>query len=314
VSESWRADRYSFTPYPRGWFRALFASELEPGEVKRIGLLGRELVAFRTESGQAAVTDPHCPHLGAHLGHGGTVQGESLRCPFHHWEFGTDGVCTKVPYAKRIPRRASLRIWPVIERNGMVMIYHDPEGREPSFEVPELPELRDPDWLPLDVKAWTVRGSWLDMNENCVDGAHFKFIHGADPIPETSAEIRGHIHVATSSFEMRAPGGPVPATLVTTDYGPGLQTVHIDGLIPTLMVNTATPIDGERTDVRFAYTVKTGRDPARSRLAAAIIEDLKQQFENDLPIWENKRCWDRPVLCEADGPIGTYRKWYGQFI
>ena len=89
---------------------------------------------------------------------------------------------------------------------------------------------------------------------------------------------------------------------------------HIDGLIPTLMVNTATPIDAEYTDVRFAYTVKTGGDARKARLAAAIIADLKRQFEQDLPIWENKRCWDRPVLCDGDGPIATYRRWYAQFV
>jgi 3-ketosteroid 9alpha-monooxygenase subunit A len=314
VSERWRDHRYSFTPYPRGWFRVLFSSELAPGQVKVLTILGRELVAFRTESGRAAVADPHCPHLGAHLGHGGKVQGESIRCPFHQWEFGADGGCTKVPYARRIPPLAKLHSWPVAERNGMVMVYHDPEGRGPAFEIPELPELSDANWLPLDVKEWKVRANWLDMNENCVDGAHFKYIHGTDAIPSTEAEIRGHIHVATSAFEMTAPRGPVLATLVTTDYGPGLQTVHIDGLIATLMVNTATPIDEEYTDVRFAYTVKTDGDPGKSNLAAAIIEDLKQQFEHDLPIWENKRCWDRPVLCDGDGPISTYRKWYSQFV
>jgi 3-ketosteroid 9alpha-monooxygenase subunit A len=314
MSERWRDDRYPFTPYPRGWFRALFSSELDPGAVKRLEILGRELVAFRTESGKAAISDPHCPHLGAHLGHGGRVVGESLRCPFHHWEFGVDGGCTRVPYAKRIPPKARLRTWPVTERNGMVMIYHDPDGAEPVFEVPELPELGDPAWLPVDVKQWKVRGSWLDMNENCVDKAHFRYIHGTEAIPSVEATIQGHIHVATSAFQMAAPGGPVDATLVTTDYGPGLQTVHINGLIPTLMVNTATPIDDEYSDVRFAYTVKTDGDPGKSRLAAAIIKDLKQQFEHDLPIWENKRCWDRPTLCDGDGPISTYRRWYSQFI
>ncbi len=314
MSESWRDNRYSFTPYPRGWFRAVFSSELDPGEVKVLKILGRELVAFRTESGEAAITDPHCPHLGAHLGCGGKVAGESIRCPFHHWEFGADGVCTKVPYAKRIPPKAKLHCWPVAERNGMVMIYHDAAGGAPDFEVPELPELADADWLPVDVKQWVVRGNWLDMNENCVDGAHFRYIHGTDAIPFTEAEIQGHIHVATSAFKMEAPGGPVDASLVTRDYGPGLQTVHINGLIPTLMVNTATPIDDEYTDVRFAYTVKTDGESRKSHLADAIIKDLKQQFEHDLPIWENKRCWDRPVLCDGDGPIATYRRWYSQFI
>jgi len=314
MSENWRDQRYSFTPYPRGWFRAFFSSELDPGEVRLLNILGRELVAFRTESGEAAITDPHCPHLGAHLGHGGRVVGESLRCPFHHWEYGTDGVCNAIPYAKRIPPAARLHVWPVTERNGMVMVWHDSEGAAPDFEVPTLPELADANWLPVDVKQWTVRGSWLDMNENCVDGAHFVYVHGTDAIPHTTAEIDGHVHIATSAFEMEAPGGPVDSTLVTRDYGPGLQTVHIDGLIPTLMVNTATPIDDEYTDVRFAYTVKTDQDPGKANLAAAIIKDLKQQFENDLPIWENKRRWDRPVLCDGDGPVSTYRRWYAQFI
>jgi 3-ketosteroid 9alpha-monooxygenase subunit A len=314
VSESWRDHRYSFTPYPRGWFRALYSSELDPGQVKRLEILGRELVAFRTESGAAAITDPHCPHLGAHLGHGGVVTGEALRCPFHHWEFGADGGCRKIPYAKRIPPTAKLRTWPTAERNGMVMVWNHTGGGDPGFEVPELSELADSDWLPVDVRNWRVRGNWLDMNENCVDGAHFRFIHGTDAIPETTAEIRGHIHVATSAFQMEAPGGPVDATLVTTDYGPGLQTVHINGLIPTLMVNTATPIDDEYSDVSFAYTVKTGGDSRKSHLADAIIKDLKGQFESDLPIWENKRCWEKPVLCDGDGPIATYRRWYSQFI
>jgi phenylpropionate dioxygenase-like ring-hydroxylating dioxygenase large terminal subunit len=314
VSESWRDQRYPFTPYPRGWFRALFSSELDPGEVQRLEILGRELVAFRTESGEAAITDPHCPHLGAHLGHGGEVVGDALRCPFHHWEFGADGGCTKIPYAKRIPPTAKLGTWPVVERNGMIMIWHDPEGAAPGFDVPELPELVDPDWLPVEVRRWKVRASWIDMNENCVDNAHFVYIHGADEQPKTTTDIQGHIHIATSAFEMRSPDGPVDATLTTTDYGPGLQTVHINGLIPTLMVNTAIPIDEEYSDVRFAYTVKTGGDPGKASLAAAIIKDLKQQFENDLPIWENKRCWDRPVLCDGDGPFASYRRWYAQFV
>ena len=90
--------------------------------------------------------------------------------------------------------------------------------------------------------------------------------------------------------------------------------MHIDGLIPTLMVNTATPIDEQHTDVHFGYTVKTDGDARKGRLAEAIIKDLKQQFEHDLPIWENKRCWDKPVLCDGDGPIGTYRRWYSQFV
>jgi hypothetical protein len=113
---------------------------------------------------------------------------------------------------------------------------------------------------------------------------------------------------------MKVPGGEADATLVTTDHGPGLQTVHISGLIDTLMINTATPIDDQTTDVSFAYTVRVDGDTRKTHLAEAVIKDLKQQFEHDRPIWENKAHWERPVLCDGDGPISTYRKWYAQFV
>jgi len=308
------ASRYPFTPYPRGWFRACYADELAPGQVKRLQLFGEELVAFRTHSGTACVMDAYCPHLGAHLGVGGEVVGEGIRCPFHHWEFDQGGRCTKIPYAKRIPPRAEIPTWPLRERNGVVFVWHHPDRGEPTFELPDLPEIEDPDWLPLDICHWTVRANWLDMNENCVDQAHFKFVHGTLSIPPTTAEIEGHIHRATSIFRMKMPGGEGEATLVTEDHGPGFQLVRQSGLIDSLMMNTCTPIDAERTDVSFAYTVRTGGDERKARLAAAVVKDLKNQFDNDRPIWENKAYWTRPRLCDGDGPFGSYRKWVQQFV
>ncbi|MGH0036963.1 MAG: aromatic ring-hydroxylating oxygenase subunit alpha [Myxococcota bacterium] len=306
--------RYPFTPYPIGWFRACYADEVAPGEVKRLQRFGRELVAFRGEAGAVHVLDAYCPHLGAHLGVGGEVVGEGIRCPFHHWEFDGQGRCTHIPYAKRIPPRAEVPVWPVRERNGVVFVWHHPARAPASFELPELSELSDPDWSPLDVCHWTVRANWLDMNENCVDQAHFKYVHGTLSIPPTTAEARGHIHRATSLFRMKTPDGEADATLVTEDHGPGFQLVRQRGLIESLMMNTCTPIDAERTDVSFAYTVRTEGDARKGRLAAAVVKDLKNQFENDRPIWENKTYWTKPKLCDGDGPFGSYRKWLTQFV
>jgi phenylpropionate dioxygenase-like ring-hydroxylating dioxygenase large terminal subunit len=318
VSDAQRAalgnDRYPYSEYGNGWFRICYSDELEPGAVKTLQLFGQELVAYRTESGVACVIEPHCPHLGAHLGHGGAVVGESIRCPFHHWEFGTDGACTGIPYAKRIPPRARVEGWPVRECNGLVLAWHHRDGEKPDWEPPVIPELEEEGWLPLDVMHWTVRANWLDMNENCVDKVHFVYIHGALSIPPTTAEIRDHVHIATSKFRMRVPGGEADALLVTEDHGPGFQTVRITGLIDTLMINTCTPIDAEYTDVSFAYTVRAQGVERNIHLAQAVVKDLKNQFEHDRPIWENKAHWQRPVLCDGDGPISTYRKWYAQFV
>jgi phenylpropionate dioxygenase-like ring-hydroxylating dioxygenase large terminal subunit len=312
--ESNSNSRYPFTPYPNGWFRFAYSHELEAGQLKTLRFFGREFVLYRSEAGVARVLDPHCPHLGAHLGHGGEVVGESIRCPFHHWEYDGDGRCTKIPYSKRIPPRARIKSWPIEEKNGLIMVYHDRDGNDPAFELPDVPEIGDLDWTPPDIMHWSVKAHWLDMNENCVDKAHFKYIHGTLSIPPTSAEIQGHLHVTDSVFTMKVPGGEGEANLVTLDHGPGFQLVRMSGLIDTLLVNTATPIDAENTDVSFCYTVRAGGDTRKRHLAEAVVKDLKQQFEHDLPIWENKAHWERPVLCDGDGPISTYRKWYSQFI
>jgi phenylpropionate dioxygenase-like ring-hydroxylating dioxygenase large terminal subunit len=306
--------RYPFHVFANGWFRVAFSDDLQPGELKPLRYFGKELVLFRLEGGSAHLFDAHCPHMGAHLGYGAVVTGEALRCPFHHWEFDGAGKCSKIPYAKRIPPKAEIGTYPLVEKNGGILMWHDRDGRAPSFEVPEIREIGDPAWSRPEIAHWELRANWLDMNENCVDQAHFKFVHGTLSIPPTEATVEGHIHRTESQFRMRIPGGEGDATLVTTDHGPGFQIVRISGLIDTILMNTATPIDEERTDVRFCYTVKTEGETRKTHLAEAVIKDLKQQFENDIDIWENKAYFEKPVLCEGDGPLPHYRKWYSQFV
>ncbi|MEV6419914.1 Rieske 2Fe-2S domain-containing protein [Streptomyces sp. NPDC051662] len=57
------------------------------GKVVRRQFMGEDLVAYRTREGIVRVVDPYCPHLGAHLGFGGLVDGENIVCPFHHFAY-----------------------------------------------------------------------------------------------------------------------------------------------------------------------------------------------------------------------------------
>ncbi len=91
-------------PVPVGWYFIDYSENLKPGELRNINVFGQEWVLFRSESGEkVGVTDPYCPHLGAHIGHGGKVCGDNVRCPFHHWEYDTEGWCKNIPYAKVMP-------------------------------------------------------------------------------------------------------------------------------------------------------------------------------------------------------------------
>jgi 3-ketosteroid 9alpha-monooxygenase subunit A len=96
-------------PYPNGWFRVADSRDVVRGAARPLRYFGQELVAFRGDDGTARVLGAHCPHLGAHLGHGGHVEGGALRCPFHRWLWDGDGRCADVPYASRPPARARIR-------------------------------------------------------------------------------------------------------------------------------------------------------------------------------------------------------------
>ncbi len=49
--------RFPFPPYPNGWFRVAYSSELAKGEVKSLHYFGRELVLFRDDEGAPHLLD-----------------------------------------------------------------------------------------------------------------------------------------------------------------------------------------------------------------------------------------------------------------
>ena len=118
-----RDQEHTELPYPNGWFGVAFSRDLIPGEVKSVHYFGEDLVVFRNRSGEPRVVDAYCPHLGAHLGEGGRVIGDSIRCPFHGWQYdGSTGECVRIPYCERIPSAARVRAWQVQEKNGMIFV------------------------------------------------------------------------------------------------------------------------------------------------------------------------------------------------
>lgn len=191
----WRAATYP-KPYPNGWYKVSYSHELAPGDVKGINLCGKQLVVFRARGpeGAVGVLDAYCPHLGADLSAGGTVKGDCLECPFHRWQFATDGKVTKIPYTpKGIPARARTHAWPCIEYYGMVMVYIDQEKREPPYFPPLIPHLEEKGRMVYRGyhRAKDVRMHIQEFAENSVDFAHFDPLHGRMMVPWTTYYIPG---------------------------------------------------------------------------------------------------------------------------
>ncbi len=291
--------RFPF-PIPNGWFIVASSHDLQPGTILSVHYFARDLVVFRTDGGAARVTSAYCSHLGAHLGVGGKVRGETVECPFHGWCYdGDTGKCTAIPYGSgKIPTKAAIRSYPTLERNGMVWAWHHLEGKPPFYDVPEVPELSDPSWSEPYGADFVIRTACQEMAENNHDPAHFRFVHGTDAIPEQDVLIDGGYKRAES----------MDGFFVRESFGLGLGVLRLADTVTFL--SSTTPVDDDHVHVRWVFTAPMGAGPGAAR---EMAESFMGGVSQDIPIWENKRYVERPVLIKDERTILEHREWCKQF-
>ncbi len=302
-------------PMPNGWFAVEWSRDLHMGDVKPIEYFGEEMVLFRTRSGQARVLDPFCPHLGAHLGHGGRVMGETIRCPFHGWQFdGTSGDCTHIPYCEKVPPQARVRSWDVQEKNGMIFVWYHTEGKPPEWDFPTMEEIGHPDWSEPRTFQLELDAHVQETHENNNDPEHFRFVHKM--VGEAKSEIHydddgRHYQIVTHS-EQDTPFGTFQMSLVRDSWGLGLTAVRSVGIEDAglLMYSSTTPIDETRVMSRWLLTCTNNWVDLAGE---EFMTNLTQGVQQDFPIWQNKVYRARPVLCEADDYLAQFRRWVRQF-
>jgi phenylpropionate dioxygenase-like ring-hydroxylating dioxygenase large terminal subunit len=308
-------NRYPF-PVPFGWFCVGYPEDFPVGEPKAIYYWATHMVAWRDEQGELHVQDAFCPHLGAHLGHGGTVDGCEIVCPFHGWRYDAEGANTAIPYSERLNRRARLHTYPTLERNGVAFVWYHPDDEPPMWEVPEFPEMNgDPEWSTVIRTEHTIDASVQEMAENAVDSAHFRFVHNTATVPELEEYTTGFPEaVMRSSQKFPTPRGVMEGKIDTHAWGPGLSLVSFSGIVDTLNLAVTTPIEADRCIVRFSFRFKTMGDETTTRnVGHAFVAEVDKQVREDKPIWEHKAHLVRPALADNDGPFMKFRKWAAQF-
>jgi len=300
--------------FARGWFMLMFSEELKPGDVVPLKRFDQELVLFRTESGEAKVLDAYCPHMGAHLGHGGKIVGEGIVCPFHAGKFDGTGKCIEIPYAKRIPPKAGVACWPVAERNGMIFVWHDREKSQPDWEIPAIEEWDDPEFLPWRYAKLQIKTPPLAIAENLADAGHFIPVHNTHPVPGSfSNTYTGHVgQQKIKAVAYPVHGGKDEFESTATYYGPAYQVTKMYGKGLGVIINAHTPIDDDNVMLRFGVSMKAA-EGMTDDLIDHFINNMRDGYLQDVQIWENKIYQDRPILCDGDGPIGEFRRWYSQF-
>jgi aminopyrrolnitrin oxygenase len=162
-----------FVNYPSSWYLFGFASELRKGPMSR-RMLGRDLAAYRTDDGRIVVLDARCSHLGADLGRG-RVAGDCIQCPFHGWRYAADGRCRGTSHADAIPSRFSQRVYPVVERHGMIFVFN---GSEPLFPLPFFFGERPEEFMRGEPVEFVAGCTWFMVAAHGYDAQHFESVHG----------------------------------------------------------------------------------------------------------------------------------------
>ena len=311
---------------PTGWFQIGWSEEIAPGQVKAMKYFGHDLVAFRSETGELAVLDAHCHHLGAHLGYGGKVKGDCIACPYHGWQWNTKGENALIPY-QDTPVRKKLRKWDVIEQHGIIFFWHDPAGGPPRegwlpdvFAHPDYPADAD-DYYPCYPNAVVFAPDEAIhpqlITENAADTMHFRFAHNApeDPIL-LSFDTSGPIWQATTGFRSKVTK-EVAMHLHARNTGVGLNFSIFDHpVLARRLVLSCTPIDDQKSDLRVSYYFR--RDPKSPDKMPEAARQMAQQtrvlFEEDAVIWRHQKFVQRPIFAKEDvAGYTALRKWCEQF-
>lgn len=315
-------------PFPRGWFAVANADEVGRSPLS-LHYFGRDMILYRGASGRLVLLDAYCPHMGTHLGSGPNsatttsdsyMEGDNIRCPFHAWRFGADGVCNNIPYHDgEIPPKARVRSFPVEERYGIVFAWHDPEEQAPDFDIAEFPgwgEKGYVSWRGLD--HLTDLKHPIEIFDNMSDLTHLDHLHGGN-VTAYENEYDGHVmhQRQTGNTEPDDRGELFAATLTTLAgyVGPGIAFGHFQELNASQII-CVTPID-DGTCRLWQEALMKIPDGMTAEQAEGVRQQLSHSFGTGLmrdgEVWATKQPAINIMQMPGDGPFRQSRTWYSQF-
>jgi phenylpropionate dioxygenase-like ring-hydroxylating dioxygenase large terminal subunit len=310
-----------FDLLPNVWTPVLPIAEIESQPVA-IELAGERIVLFRNSSDEIGALVDRCPHRGAALSLGRVSADGCLECPYHGWQFDTDGACTHVPLNNpadvRLSKLSAASL-PTRIIAGLVWVFTG-EGEAPE---PQLPDslMRSPESYFLYHEVWNAH--WTRLVENALDYVHLPYVHrnsfGGEIVKnanESGSFVEFEIEQAEHSVRFFnrlhsiEPGLEIEPGFAFEWYPPNLVVLKFDEMgIPIRMNSFAIPIDRQRTRYLLAFELLEPYSAAVAQeFLDPIIEDrvvIESQIgEIPTPTGECNVPSDRATL--------LFRRWHHQ--
>jgi phenylpropionate dioxygenase-like ring-hydroxylating dioxygenase large terminal subunit len=322
---------YTLPPFSIGWYVISTLTELKGNTILSKTFAGEEIVIFKTNSGKIGIVDAFCKHMGAHLGKGGKVVEECLVCPFHGFQFNSDGKCVNSGYDTEVDSKMNSKKWYVKVKGELIFCYYHPDNKPPQWE-PEVPKFKNN----TDFKwhTWTMKSNVIDIFENTVDLGHFKYVHKYD---KTYADqpLELNLHNLNTTYGIHRKGKFAGAKEVDAKFslhlqGPGLAVIKANVSpmdLESYHLILPRPIDKDTIELRIGASMRKIQSAKklhplatllpRPYLNKLVFKILFKEFVKDVgmdqEIWENKTYVHPPLLAKGDGPVMQYRKWAQQF-
>lgn len=303
------------------WYMAAWADEVGEALLSRT-IAGIKLVLYRRQDGDAAALADRCPHRFAPLSIG-TRRGDTIVCGYHGLSFGADGRCVANPFSDRIPAGASVRAFPVEERDGIVWLWFgDPAAADPAA-IPDFTPLAETPVSRTLRGVMPMQANYEFGTDNLMDLSHIEFVHkgsfaGGGVIFAGQHEIRqegGTLHSNWWMPKVKAPphtAGVFPPDMITDHWldmrwdAPASMYLQI-GASPVgqprdtgVIVHQAhilTPESGRTTHYFWASTFAAA--PGVPDLEPMLRQLLGQAFEQE----------DKPMIEAAYHNLGGDDFW-----
>ena len=253
------------------WYFAALSGDLKPGKLQRYEILGQPVRLGRDRAGKAYALRDVCPHRAAPLSAGQMVRdrtgAEAVECPYHGWQFRTDGVCAAIPSLANDQTietsRIRVRTYPVAESQGLVFIWMASDAR--LHETPDQAPPTFPGVVggPPKLVDRMVFDSHIDHAVvGLMDPAHGPYVHQqwwwrskakqldkAKAFEPREAGFAMARHAPSKNSRAYRLLGGKPETEITFRL-PGLRWEHIQvGARQVLSLTCLTPMSDTRTRI-----------------------------------------------------------------
>jgi vanillate O-demethylase monooxygenase subunit len=157
------------------WYVAAWSHEVSNQAALARTIIGQPVVLYRDLDDRAVALIDRCCHRGAPLSLG-RIEGDNIRCLYHGLGFDGSGRCVDIPSQQRIPDKARVRAFPVVEAHRWIWIWMgDPDRADPSL-IPATPHLDAADWrCKPDYIHYDT--NYLLIADNLLDFSHLPFLH-----------------------------------------------------------------------------------------------------------------------------------------